>query len=134
LYPFILNKLEESFVMKKHIERAERLPLTVKCEKALKDVRAAKSPTAAANIIATPKRPLEETLGIIDNLDPLTAAFVIAVFRERADGHLHHPLACSKAWAMELITKADRLQIRGTLGLCHARDQVYQETGFFAGS
>ena len=117
----------------KKAERADRLPLTAKCKKVLKDVLAAKSPTAAANIIATPKRPLEETLGIIDNLDPLTAAFVIAVFRERADGHLHHSLACSKAWAMELITKADKLQIRGTLGFCYARDQVYDETGYFAG-
>lgn len=118
--------------MEKRIERADRLPLTAKCEKVLKDVLAAESPTAAANIIATPRRPVEEVLSIIDNLDPLTAAFVIAVFRERADGHLHPSLACSKAWAMELITKADRLCIRGTFGFCYARDQVYRETGYLA--
>lgn len=119
--------------MEKHTaERADRLPLTAKCKKVLKDVLRAESPTAAANIIATSKHPVEEVLGIIDNLDQLTAAFVIAVFRERADGQ--HPfLACSKAWAMELTTKADALRIRGTLGFCYARDKVYRETGRFAG-
>lgn len=118
--------------MEKRIERADRLPLAAQHEHILRKVRVAQSPTAAANIIATPKRPLEEALAIIDNLDQLTAAFVIMAFRERADGHLHLSLACSKAWAMELITKADKLQIRGTLGLCHAREQVYRETGYLA--
>lgn len=118
--------------MEKCTERADRLPLTAKCKKVLKDVLAAESPTAAANIIALAMHPLEETLSIIDNLDPLTAAFVIATFRGKADDHPDPSLVCSKTWAMELITKADKLRIRGTLGFCHARDQVYRETGYFA--
>lgn len=116
--------------MEKRTERADRLPLAAQHEHILKKVREAKSLTAAASIVAT--HPLETALSIIDNLDPLTATFVIEAFHERARGRLYPALACRETWARELIVKADELRIRGTLGFCHARDQVYRETGYFA--
>lgn len=116
--------------MSKKTERHKRLPLTVD-QSVLQKIRMADSPKDAATIVA--EYPYDEAVSIIDNLDPLTAAFMIAMFQNRSTGDLFSASICPKEYADSLLLNAYELQIRGTLGLCHARDQVYRETGFLAG-
>lgn len=108
-------------------ERSKRLLLTVD-KSVMQSIRAAESPMDVVSIIA--KYPFQDAVCIIDNLDPLTAAFVITMFREQERGSAF--VACNEKYAKSLLAKASRLRIRGTLGLCYARDQVYRETGYFA--
>jgi hypothetical protein len=63
----------------------------------------------------------EEAVSIIDDLDELNAAFAIAQLRISA--------RFGESWACDVIARADQLQICGTRGLCHARDEVYRQIG-----
>lgn len=111
-------------------ERTDRLPLTVD-KGVFRRILAADTVEAAASIVAS--FPRDVAVSIIDNLDPLTAAFLVTVFRCRVHGGFSSPSICTTAYAESLCSRAKELRIRGTQGLCHARDQVYRDTGFFAG-
>lgn len=114
--------------MSEKTERHERLPLVVD-QGVLQKICMADNPLDAAVIVA--QYPYDQAVGIIDNLDPLTAAFVVMLFKKISEDSSSS--LCSKEYADSLLLNAYELKIRGTLGLCHARDQVYRETGFFAG-
>ena len=58
---------------------------------------------------------------LVDSSDPLTAAFIVNILRERANRGDKNAIA--------FIERADRLNIRGTKGLCHARDEIYRKMG-----
>jgi hypothetical protein len=112
-------------------ERPNRLALVVKgrdVNDLLSEIRNAYDPANAADIIAN--YDIEEAVAIIDNLDQLTAAFMMTVFRFRIQAES----GFKYRYAKELVERADELHIRGTAGLCYARDIVYRETGFFAGT
>ena len=108
-------------------ERAERLPLTVDRE-VLDLITRADTPNAAAEMVLS--YDVEVAVAIIDNLDPLTAAFVVSVLRTWAKSDVFE----TPVRAGQIIVLGSGLQIRGMNGLCYARDQVYRETGYFAGT
>jgi len=104
-------------------ERAERLPLLAD-KSVLGKILEAKTPIAAVDIISG--FPCDVALSVIDNLDELTAAFVVAMFRLNA---LRDDL-----YALELVPQIEAQKVRGSRGLVYARDKVYRETGYFAGA
>ena len=60
---------------------------------------------------------------IIDRLIPLISAFVLMGFELRSrDGNEN---------AKAILDRAYALEIRGTKGLCHARDEFFEQTGVF---
>ncbi|GEM_PF-1446487 len=66
---------------------------------------------------------------LIDCLDPLTAAFVIVVIRELA--HDYSSGVLPNITSNAILDRAEKLDIKGLKGLCHARDEVYKKTGVF---
>lgn len=112
-------------------EREERLPLLVLRE-ILNTIRSAESPKDAAAIVML--HSVETAVGIIDNLDPLTAAFIVLELRRQsALGGGYSEIRERRNHAKKILARGKELNIRGMMGLCHARDQVYRETGYFAG-
>lgn len=97
----------------------------------LREIEDSDHPQQAASIVAG--HSIEDAVRIIDNLDPLVAAFVIAMFKLRAQGGTTWA-TCSKTYARKVVARANVRRIRGTLGLCYARDEVYHKTGILVGT
>lgn len=103
-------------------ERLERLPLNVGTG-VLSEITKAVTIQHAISILVC--YGTEDALAIIDNLDQLTAAFILSYIRFQARNGDND--------AKKFVARADELHIRGSRGLVYARDKVYRETGFFAG-
>jgi hypothetical protein len=78
------------------------------------------TPSLAAEEVM--KHHVNEACALIDSLDPLSAAFVILILRERKE---------TSSRVKEVLERAEKLEIQGLKGLCHARDEVYRKTGVF---
>lgn len=110
-------------------ERTERLALPQVAEKILKQICLAEDPVKAADLVAGFE--VEAAVSLVDNLDQLTAAIVVTVFRFRTLGGSS---GYEYRFAKNFVKRAEELQIRGTAGLCYARDLVFRETGYLAGT
>ena len=108
--------------MSEEPERSERLPCPVGVD-VLKELMQMKEVGSVTAKIFSYKT--EEAVAIIDNLDQLAAAIVLADIRILA--------YCNSPVAKKVVERADELRIRGTAGLIYARDKVYHDTGYFAG-
>ena len=117
-------------------ERTERLPLpkVEHWKQIKKNICSAASSAVAAFIIAKVvdynEENVEPVMAMIDNLDPLTAAFILTEFRIQEKTAVGYEFR----FAQRVVARAVELKIRGSAGLCFARDVVYRETGFFAGT
>ena len=109
--------------------RTDRLPLTIDPEVLIR-ITQAKSPVAAVGVFESYS--VDVAVSIIDNLDLLTAALIFATLRLQV---LYGDVLkyCNVEKARLIVEKGDKLRIRGSMGLIHARDQVFRETGYFAG-
>ncbi len=108
--------------------RPDRLPLPVNRGK-LHEVRLLKNDYLLASTVVS--HPVDVAVAIIDNLDPLSAAIVfdrVLLQSERKDPRHCN---CTQYHAEQIVRKARALEIQGSLGLCYARDLVYNRTGDF---
>ena len=117
--------------MTDQVERTNRLPLAIGSE-VLNKITAAESLKEAGDIVMA--HDVEQAVSIIDNLDPLTAAFVlIEVSRLSSLEDCSTVIRNRMKHAKKILARARELKTRGINGLCYARDQVFRETGYFAG-
>ena len=112
------------------LERIDRLPMSVSSD-VLSNINLAESPGDAASIVL--QYDVNEAVSIIDNLDPLTAAFVVFQLQGVRRNNGSREMKKRKELADAILARGRELQIRGMNGLCYARDQVFRETGYFAG-
>lgn len=95
----------------------------------VKRVQGCATPTLAAQEILNLEDP-KMACALIDSLDPLTAAFVVMILREWSSKRMDSTKQV-ESWATAILTHAQKLDIKGLKGLCHARDEIFRTTGAF---
>ena len=109
------------------LERTERLPLTVD-RKVLHSIVLADNPDDALKILL--KHEVDVAVSILDNLDPLTAAFLVFRMQTKHYGGGSIMSQDKRRLSGKILERGRELQIRGMNGLCYARDQVYRNMGY----
>ncbi|MDB5254616.1 MAG: hypothetical protein JWL80_682 [Parcubacteria group bacterium] len=109
------------------LERTERLPLKVPRNVLTRITQCDDPETAAKRVLDFQ---VEDAVSILDNLDPLTAAFIVAYFTQFRVNNGSTALRMRKYKIDRILHRGRELQIRGMNGLCFARDQIFRETGY----
>lgn len=82
----------------------------------------ADDPCVATDIICTLNS--VDACAALDKIFPLFAALIIGVLTIRAREK-------NDPKAQEILTRARELEIQGTKGICHERDEFFKRTGIF---
>jgi|SRR5579872_227404 len=86
-------------------------------------VQKVKEPMDAVKIVCS--YTVVEACALLDSLIPLFSALILVVINMNSrNGDIK---------AQQIIKRAKKLQIRGIKGVCHARNQFFEETGIFVG-